>query len=136
MLEHYYKFWRDLIKPKGFEVERDTLRLDYGKFVVRPLERGYGVTLGNSLRRVLLNSMMGSAVTAIRFDGVLHEFSTISDVMEDVTDIILNLKQVRFKQYTPSSKTIRIEKSGDGVITAADIQVDDQVVVLNPEQHI
>lgn len=97
MQEHYYKFWRDLIKPKAFEVDRDTLRDDYGRFMIRPLERGYGVTLGNSLRRILLSSMMGSAVSAVKFDGVLHEFSTIPDVMEDVTDIILNLKQIRFK---------------------------------------
>ena len=75
MQEHYYKFWRDLIKPKAFEVDRDTLREDYGRFMVRPLERGYGVTLGNSLRRILLSSMMGSAVSAVKFDGVLHVHS-------------------------------------------------------------
>ena len=86
MQEHYYKFWRDLIKPKAFEVDRDVLREDYGRFMIRPLERGYGVTLGNSLRRILLSSMMGSAVSAVKFDGVLHEFSTLPDVMEDVTD--------------------------------------------------
>lgn len=136
MQEHYYKFWRDLIKPKGFEVDRDTLREDYGKFTVRPLERGYGVTLGNSLRRVLLNSMMGSAVSAVRFDGVLHEFSTLPDVMEDVTDIILNLKEVRFRQYDSEPKTLRISKQGPGPVTAADIQTNDQISVINPDQHI
>lgn len=136
MQEHYYKFWRDLIKPKGFEVDRDTLRDSYGKFVIRPLERGYGVTLGNSLRRVLLSSMMGSAVTAVRFDGVLHEFSTIPDVMEDVTDILLNLKEVRFRQYDPEPKTLRINKKGPGAVTAADIQLSDQIEVINPDQHI
>ena len=136
MQEHYYKFWRDLIKPKAFEVDRDTLREDYGRFMVRPLERGYGVTLGNSLRRILLSSMMGSAVSAAKFDGVLHEFSTITDVMEDVTDIILNLKQLRFKQYSPEPQTLRIVKNGPGVVTARDIQISDKVEVLNPDQHI
>ena len=136
MQEHYYKFWRDLIKPKAFEVDRESLREDYGKFIVRPLERGYGVTLGNSLRRILLSSMMGSAVSAVKFDGVLHEFSTIPDVMEDVTDIILNLKQIRFKQYSPEVQTLRITKNGPGVVTARDIQVNDKIEVLNPDQHI
>lgn len=136
MQEHYYKFWRDLIKPKAFEVDRETLREDYGRFIIRPLERGYGVTLGNSLRRILLSSMMGSAVSAVKFDGVLHEFSTIPDVMEDVTDIILNLKQIRFKQFSPENQTLRIVKNGPGVVTARDIQVNDKVEVLNPDQHI
>lgn len=136
MQEHYYKFWRDLIKPKAFEVDRETLKEDYGRFVIRPLERGYGVTLGNSLRRILLSSMMGSAVSAAKFDGVLHEFSTIPDVMEDVTDIILNLKQIRFKQFSPEPQTLRIVKNGPGVVTARDIQVSDKIEVLNPDQHI
>ncbi len=136
MQEHYYKFWRDLIKPKAFEVDRDTLRDDYGRFMIRPLERGYGVTLGNSLRRILLSSMMGSAVSAVKFDGVLHEFSSLPDVLEDVTDIILNLKQIRFKQYAPEAQTLRIVKSGPGVVTARDIQVTDKIEVLNPDQHI
>lgn len=136
MQQHYYKFWRDLIRPKGFEVEKDSLSGSYGKFTVRPLERGYGVTLGNSLRRVLLSSMMGSAVSAVKIEGVLHEFSTIPDVLEDVTDIVLNLKQVRFKQYDGETKTLRISKKGPGAVTAADIQCSDQIEVLNPEQHI
>lgn len=136
MQEHYYKFWRDLIKPKAFEVDRETLREDYGRFIVRPLERGYGVTLGNSLRRILLSSMMGSAVSAVKFEGVLHEFTTIPDVMEDVADIILNLKQVRFRQYDPEPKTLRIVKQGPGTVKASDIQVTDKIEILNPEQHI
>lgn len=136
MQEHYYKFWRELIKPKAFEVDKDALRDDYGRFMVRPLERGYGVTLGNSLRRILLSSMMGSAVSAVRFDGVLHEFSTLPDVMEDVTDIILNLKQLRFKQYSAEPQTLRIVKNGPGSITGRDIQVNDKIEVLNPDQHI
>jgi DNA-directed RNA polymerase subunit alpha len=136
MHEHYYRFWRDLIKPKGFEVDRETLRDDYAKFTIKPLERGYGVTLGNSLRRILLSSMMGSAVSAVKFEGVLHEFTTIPDVLEDVTDIILNLKEVRFRQYNSEVQTLRISKKGPGRVTAADIQTNDQIEILNPEQHI
>src|ERR1700761_3215709 len=136
MQQHYYKFWRDMIKPKGYEIEKESLRDDYGKFTVRPLERGYGVTLGNSLRRILLNSMMGSAVSAVKFEGVLHEFSTIPDVMEDVTDIILNLKQIRFKQFSPEMQTLRIVKNGPGAVTARDIQTTDKINILNPDQHI
>lgn len=125
-----------MIKPKGFEVDRDTLREDYAKFIIRPLERGFGVTLGNSLRRILLSSMMGSAITAVKFEGVLHEFTTIPDVLEDVTDIILNLKEVRFKQYTADSVTLKISKKGPGKVTAADIQTSDKIEVLNPDLHI
>lgn len=136
MQEHYYKFWRDLIKPKGYEVDRETLSDEYGKFTIRPLERGYGVTLGNSLRRILLSSMMGSAVSAVKLEGVLHEFSTMPDVREDVTDIILNLKQLRFKQHVPETQTLRISKVGPGVVTGEDIQVSDKIDVLNPEQVI
>ena len=136
MQDHYYKFWRDLIKPKNFEVERETLRLDYGKFTVRPLERGYGITLGNSLRRILLSSMMGSAISAIKVDGVLHEFSTMPDVLEDVMDIILNLKEVRFRQFTSEPVVLTIQKQGPGRVTASDIQTTDKIEVLNPEQHI
>lgn len=136
MQQHYYKFWRDLIRPKGFEVDKESLSDNYGRFMVRPLERGYGLTIGNSLRRILLSSMMGSAVSAVKIEGVLHEFSTIPDVHEDVTDIVLNFKQIRFKQFDPEVKTLRISKKGPGAVTAADIQVSDQVVVLNPEQHI
>ena len=136
MQEHYYKFWRDLIKPKGFEVDKETIRDDYGRFVIRPLERGFGVTLGNSLRRILLSSMMGSAISAVRFEGVLHEFTTIPDVLEDVTDIILNLKEVRFKQYTSEPVTLRIVKNGPGKVTAGDIQTSDKIEILNKDQHI
>jgi DNA-directed RNA polymerase subunit alpha len=136
MQEHYYRFWRDLIKPKGFEIDRETLRDDYARFTIKPLERGYGVTLGNSLRRILLSSMMGSAVSAVKFEGVLHEFTTIPDVLEDVTDIILNLKEVRFRQYNAEVQTLRISKKGPGRVTAADIQTNDQIEILNPEQHI
>jgi DNA-directed RNA polymerase subunit alpha len=130
------KNWRSLIKPKGLEIERDTLTDTYGRFVAKPLERGFGITIGNGLRRILLSSLQGVAVTAVRIDGVLHEFSTISDVVEDVADIILNLKEVRFKLYVDGPKTVNIEKNGPGVVKASDIQVDDTVEVLNPDQHI
>ena len=136
MQPHYYKFWRELIKPKGFEVEKESLTARYGRFNIRPLERGFGVTLGNSLRRVLLSSMMGSAVSAVKFEGVLHEFSTIPDVLEDVTDIILNLKGVRFRQHDPETKTLRISKVGPGKVTAADIQLIEGIEILNPDEHI
>jgi len=136
MQEHYYKFWRELIKPKGFEIEKETQSSEYAKFVVRPLERGFGVTLGNSIRRILLSSMMGSAVTAVKFEGVLHEFSTITDVLEDVSDIILNLKQIRFRQFSSEPLTLRISKKGPGVVTAADIITNDKIEILNHNQHI
>lgn len=130
------KNWRSLIKPRGLEVERDSLSENYGRFSAKPLERGFGVTIGNSLRRILLSSLQGVAVTTVRIDGVMHEFSSLPDVQEDVTDIILNLKEVRFKMYSEGPKTVTIEKKGPGVVTAADIQVDDTVEVLNPTQPI
>ena len=136
MQEHYYKFWREMIKPKGFEIDRESLRDDYAKIIVRPLEKGFGVTIGNSLRRILLSSMMGSAASAVKFEGVLHEFTTIPDILEDVTDIILNLKEVRFRQYTSEPLLLKINKKGPGKVTAADIQTSDKIEVLNPEQHI
>ena len=91
--------WRDLIKPKALDVEKETLNDAYGKFIARPLERGFGLTLGNSLRRVLLSSLQGAAITAIKIDGVVHEFSTLEGVREDVVEIILNLKEIRFKLF-------------------------------------
>ncbi len=136
MQEHYYKFWHDLIKPKAFETDRESLSNRFGKFSIRPLEKGYGITLGNSMRRVLLSSMMGSAVSAVKIENVLHEFSTMPDVIEDVTDIILNLKEVRFTQHTAEPQTLTINKQGPGKVTAADIQANDKIEVLNPEHHI
>ncbi len=136
MQEHYYKFWHDLIKPKSFEIDRDSLTGRYGKFSIRPLEKGYGITLGNSMRRVLLSSMMGSAVSAVKIENVLHEFSTMADVIEDVTDIILNLKEVRFTQHTAEPQTLTISKNGPGKVTAGDIQTNDKIQVLNKDHHI
>jgi DNA-directed RNA polymerase subunit alpha len=131
-----YSVWRDLIKPKQVVTQDQKDPSRYGRFEVRPLERGYGITIGNSLRRVLLSSLSGVAITSVRVEGVLHEFSTIPDVAEDVTDIILNLKEVRFKMDAAEEKTLRIEKEGAGEITAKDIQTDGLVEVLNPDQHI
>lgn len=108
----------------------------YGKFVVEPLEHGYGITLGNSLRRILLSSLPGAAVTSVKIDGVLHEFSTIPGVVEDVTDIILNLKQLSLKVYSDEPKTLRIEADGEGVVKAGDIHTDADVEILNPDLHI
>lgn len=105
----------------------------YGKFFWEPLERGYGITLGNSLRRVLLSSLPGAAVTAVKIDGVLHEFSTISGVKEDVTDIILNIKELCFKNYADETKTLRIEADGEQIVTAADIKGDSDIEILNPD---
>ena len=130
------KNWRDLIKPKKLEVEKDTLTDTYGKFVAEPLERGFGVTIGNSLRRILLSSLQGAAITSVKIDGVLHEFSSIPGVKEDVSDIILNLKQVRLKIHGEGPKTLRIKGSNDGRVTAGDIICDNTVEVLNPDQHI
>lgn len=133
---HYYKYWKDLIRPKGFQVDKDSLTSTYGKFSVLPLERGYGLTLGNSIRRVLLSSMMGSAISAVKFNGVLHEFSTIDGVLEDVSDIIFNLKEVRFRQEDAEDKVIKISKKGPGTVTAADMTMSAGVTVLNPDTHI
>ncbi|MEW6424109.1 MAG: DNA-directed RNA polymerase subunit alpha [Bacillota bacterium] len=108
----------------------------YAKFVVEPLERGYGITLGNSMRRILLSSLPGAAITSVKIDGVLHEFSTIPGVVEDVTEIILNLKSLCLKMYTDEEKTLRVEAKGEGVVTAGDIIHDADVEILNPDLHI
>jgi DNA-directed RNA polymerase subunit alpha len=129
------KNWRDLIRPKALDVDKDSLSNSYGKFVAKPLERGFGLTLGNSLRRVLLSSLQGAAITAVKVEGVVHEFTPIPDVKEDVAEIILNLKEVRF-QLQSESVTVTIEKTGPCEVTAADIVVSDQVSVLNLDQHI
>ncbi|MGC6419175.1 MAG: DNA-directed RNA polymerase subunit alpha [Bradymonadia bacterium] len=130
----YSKNWRDLIRPSGIVV--DEANEGYGKFVAEPFERGFGITVGNSLRRILLSSLQGSAITAVRIDGVLHEFTSVPDVLEDVTEIVLNLKQVRFKAHTLEPRVLRIDTSKEGPVTAADIIEDGQLEVLNPEQHI
>jgi len=131
------KNWRELIKPKRLEIETKGRPDTYGKFVCEPLERGFGITLGNSLRRVLLSSLQGSAITHVKIDGVLHEFSTVPGVLEDVTDIILNLKEVRLKMHGGEEpRQLTIEKQGAGEVAARDIKSDGHVDVLNPDQHI
>jgi len=133
-MEMISKNWRELIRPKGIVVDEANER--YGKFVAEPFERGFGITIGNSLRRVLLSSLQGAAVSAVRIDGVLHEFTSIPDVLEDVTDIILNLKHVRFKMHTLEPRVVRVDIEKDGLVTAGDITADPMVEVLNPEQPI
>jgi len=130
------KNWRDLIKPKKLEVEKETLTGTYGKFVAEPLERGFGVTIGNSLRRILLSSLQGAAITNVTIEGVLHEFSSIPGVKEDASDIILNLKQVRLRMDGEGPKTIRIVPGKEGVVTAGDIVCDSTVEILNKEHPI
>jgi DNA-directed RNA polymerase subunit alpha len=128
--------WRDLIRPKAISVEPESLTDFYGKFTCEPLERGFGITIGNSLRRILLSSLQGAAATAIRIDGALHEFTTITDVVEDVTDIILNLKEVVFKAQAPRTYTVRIDKEGPGTVYGRDVQLVDGLEVLNPDHVI
>lgn len=131
-----YRNWRDLIKPKKLQVETESLTNTYGKFYAEPFERGFGTTLGNSLRRVLLSSLQGAAITSVKAKGVLHEFSAIPGVTEDATDIILNLKGVRFKMHGHESRVVRIVQKGEGLVKAGDIITDPNVEVLNPNHHI
>ena len=128
--------WRDLIKPRRMEIDQESLSQTYGKFVAEPLERGFGTTLGNSLRRVLLSSLQGAAITSVKIESVEHEFTTVPEVTEDVTDIVLNLKEVLLRMHTNEQKTLRIEVEGPKEVKAGDIIADDQVEILNPEVHI
>jgi DNA-directed RNA polymerase subunit alpha len=127
--------WKNLTMPKP--LTPDPANTDgYGKFVIEPLERGFGMTLGNALRRVLLSSLQGASITAVRIEGVLHEFSTLPGVIEDVTEIILNLKQVRLRLDADGPKKGTFEMKGKGEVRAGDLRVDPEVVVLNPDLHI
>ena len=128
--------WRELIRPRGVSIDNESATSTYAKFVCEPLERGYGTTIGNSLRRVLLSSLQGAAVTAVRIEGALHEFTSIPDVVEDVSDIILNLKEVVFKAEDAKSYTVRINKEGPGPVLASDIQLVDGLKILNPDHLI
>ncbi|MGD8859180.1 MAG: DNA-directed RNA polymerase subunit alpha [Myxococcales bacterium] len=131
------KNWKDLIRPKAITVDEGTATQTYAKFVCEPLERGFGLTLGNALRRVLLSSLQGAAISAIRVDGALHEFTSVPDVTEDVTDIILNLKGVVVRANGPTANTVlRLEKDGPAEITAGDIQETDSIEVLNKDHFI
>jgi DNA-directed RNA polymerase subunit alpha len=127
--------WKNLTMPRQVAADPGNTP-GYGKFVIEPLERGFGITLGNALRRVLLSSLQGAAVTAVRIEGVLHEFSTLPGVIEDVTEIILNLKQVRLKLHGDGPKRGLFEASGKGEVKAGDLKVDPDVEVLNPDLHI
>jgi DNA-directed RNA polymerase subunit alpha len=124
------------MKPKQLEIDEKTLTPTYGKFYAEPFERGFGQTIGNSLRRILLSSLMGASIVAVRIKGILHEFSTIPGVTEDVTDIILNLKEVRLRLSDGEQQTLKIEAKGPGVIHAKDIIAPPSVEILNPEQKI
>ena len=128
--------WSSLIRPKRIDVDNATHTRFYGEFTIQPLERGFGITLGNALRRVLLSSIQGAAIVSVKIDGVLHEFSTLPGVKEDITDIILNLKGVRFKLGQADTKEVRINVDHAGPITAADIITDGTIEVLNPEHYI
>ncbi len=132
--ELMYMNWREMIKPEKVQV---TSQPGYGKFVCEPLERGFGITIGNSLRRIILSSLYGAAIVSVKFDSVMHEFSVIKGVYEDVSEIILNLKEVRLRLADTESRTIRIAAKGSGKITAGDIISDDgKCEILNPELHL
>jgi DNA-directed RNA polymerase subunit alpha len=132
--ELMYMNWQKLMMPEKVQVNSNP---SYGKFVCEPLERGFGITIGNSLRRIILSSLHGAAIVSVKFDAVMHEFSAISGILEDVSEIILNLKEVRFKIAEPEPKIVRIDASGEREVTAGDIISDDgKCEVLNPKQHI
>jgi DNA-directed RNA polymerase subunit alpha len=129
--------WRELKRPKRLEMDEKSLTPTYGKFFGEPFERGYGTTIGNALRRVLLSSLQGAAIVAVRVQGVLHEFSTLPGVRDDLTDIVLNLKEIRVKLHDGAvEETARIHARGEQVVTAGDIQASSRVEILNPHQHI
>jgi len=127
-----YRNWQTLIKPKAIEAEQETLSPTYGRFHVEPLERGFGITIGNSLRRILLSFLQGAAITAVRIKGVLHEFSTLPGVREDVTDIILNIKEILVKLHSDGPETLRLKANKSGAVKAQDIQASANVQILNP----
>jgi DNA-directed RNA polymerase subunit alpha len=132
----FYKNWHDLITPERLEVNDETHSEQYGKFICQPFERGFATTIGNSLRRIMLSSIRGAAITSIKIDNALHEFTSINGIHEDVAEIILNLKQLRLKLNTPQGHTVVVEKSGPGIVTAGDINGAPNVDVMNPEQVI
>ncbi len=130
------KNWTNMIRPVALEGDADTTNSSYGKFIARPLERGYGQTLGNSLRRVLLSSLQGAGIVSVRIEGVDHEFGTINNVKEEVSEIILNLKEVRFKLKAKEDVILTLEKTGEGPVRASDIADNGSVEVLNPDHVI
>jgi len=128
--------WKSLLMPKGIKIENPDDIPNYGKVIIEPLERGWGYTIGNSLRRILLSSLQGAAVASVKIDGVLHEYSTIPGVTEDITDVILNLKQLRCKLNSDSDAMLRLEVTGEGEVKASDIEKNPDVEILNPELRI
>jgi DNA-directed RNA polymerase subunit alpha len=130
------KNWTGMIRPLALEVDTETLKANYGKFTAKPLERGYGLTLGNSLRRVLLSSLQGAGIVAVKIDGVDHEFGTINNIKEEVSEILLNLKEIRFKVTDKEEATLVLEKNSEGAVKASDIVENSNVKVLNPEHVV
>ncbi len=128
--------WKGFQRPKRLEFERETLTDRFGRFHAQPFERGFGTTIGNAMRRVLLSSSEGAAITAVRIEGVLHEFSPIPGVVEDATDIILNLKQIPFKLHVDQTKTLYVKVEKPGEVKARDIQADGDIEILEPDAHI
>ncbi len=127
---------KEIIMPKRLVADPDALTYNYGRFIAEPLLRGFGITLGNSLRRVLLSSIKGASITAVKIDGVLHEFSTIPYVVEDVVQIVLNLKEIRFRMFDDGPIILYLNAVGAGEVTAADIEPNSKVEIMNPDQHI
>ena len=136
MVDLKSKNWRELIKPKRIEITQDNQTNSYGKFICEPLERGFGITIGNSLRRILLSSLQGAAIVSVKFDGVSHEFSTIPGALNDVTDITLNLKEIKLRLIDVEEAVIHLKKTGEGEARASDIETHGLVEILNPDQHI
>src|SRR5664279_1677281 len=134
--EAAHMLWSDFQKPKKLDYDAETLTPNYGRFTAQPFERGFGTTIGNALRRVLLSSIEGAAITAVKIEGVLHEFSSLPGVVEDVTDIILNLKQIPIKMHTNDEKILTIDVSRKGKVTAADLQGDSAIEILDPDAPI
>lgn len=132
----FYRNWRDLIQAKPLELDKDSHTDSFGKFVCHPLERGFATTIGNGLRRILLSSVQGAAITSVKIDGALHEFSTLPGILEDVTEIILNLKEVRLKLFTDDKALVKIDKKEKGSVTAGDIITGTNVEVMNPDKHV
>jgi len=128
--------WKGFQRPKRLEVEKDSLTPTYGKFFAQPFERGFATTIGNAMRRCLLSSIEGAAASAVHIEGVLHEFSSIPGVVEDVTDILLNLKQVPIRMHTEEPRVLSIDVEGPGTVTAADLSNDPQIEVFDPDVHI
>jgi DNA-directed RNA polymerase subunit alpha len=132
----FQRNWKQLIRPRRIDVATDTATGFYGKFMAEPLERGFGTTVGNALRRVLLSSLQGAAITSVRIEGVQHEYSTMVGVVEDVTDIILNLKEIRVRMHSSEPRVITLEAKGPKRIDASQIQTDPMVEILNKDHHI